>query len=532
MNNVKLLIKANITNSFGVNKFLKESSKSEKIKMILLSVAILWAVIAVFSSVFAYFYMVSDVLVQLNALSMILVISFINISLVSLFMSIYKASGYLFSFKDYDLLMSLPVKTSEVLICKLLLLYIANFMITFIIGVPSLIVYGIKSSSGIIYYIFALIAMFFISLFPMIIGAVLSFIIGKISSRFKSTNIVMIIGSFALVLLIILGSNFIGNTSPEFIQDIAGLSDAISNAYYPIKLYVNALVSIDIVSLTGFILTAIVPFLALVYIFSKSFKSINSKMNESFKASNYKMESLRVSSPLKSLYKKELSFYFSSHVYVLNTAMGMVMMTILTIGIAIFGGDKVAQFLELPMMGEFIVPVIMAIVSMCICLNCTTSSSISLEGKNFWIVKSLPIEPIEIIKSKILVNLTIIVPILMINTIILAVSLKIILAQYLLFLSITILYAFLISMIGIIVNLYLPKLEWKSHVEVVKQSASSMISMLIGAISVAIPIFLYISIKPASFNIFSIIVAIGLLIINMILWIIIKTKGVKILNLL
>src|SRR5690554_649767 len=140
MNNVKLLLKASIINSFGVNKFLKESSKSEKMKMILLAVAILWAVVAVCGSAFAYFNMVSDVLVQLNVLPMLLIISFINISVVSFFMSIYKASGYLFSFKDYDLLMSLPVKTSEVLISKLLLLYIANFMITIVMGLPSLIV--------------------------------------------------------------------------------------------------------------------------------------------------------------------------------------------------------------------------------------------------------------------------------------------------------------------------------------------------------------------------------------------------------
>jgi len=532
MNNVKLLLKANLINSYGINRFLKQSSKSEQIKMLLLAVAILWAIVVLFSSAFSYFNMVSDVLVQLDSLSVLLVISFINISIVSLFMSIYKASGYLFSFKDYDLLMSLPVKTSEVLICKLLLLYIANFMITFIIGLPSLIAYGIKSSSGVVYYIFAFIALFFISLFPMIIGAAFSFIIGKISSRFKSSNIAMIIGSFALFLLIMIGSNFIGNVSPEFIQDISGLMEVITKAYYPIYLYVNALVNVDILYLIGFILISTIPFFLLVYLFSKSFKYINSKMNESFKASNYKMESLRVSSPLKSLYKKELSFYFSSHVYVLNTATGMVMMTILTICIAVFGEDKVAQVLELPMMGEFIFPVVTAIACMCVCLSCTTSSSISLEGKKLWIVKSLPIEPIEILKSKILVNLTIIVPLLIINSVILAISLRIVLVQYLLFLVITILYAVLISMTGIMVNLYLPKFEWKSHTEVVKQSASSVISILTGTIFVAIPIFIYINIKPANFNIFSIIVALGLFILNIILWIIIKTKGVKIFELL
>ncbi len=532
MSNVKLLVKANITNSFGINKFLKQSSKSEKIKIVFLGVAILWGIIAVFSSVFAYFFMVSDALMQLNALSMLLVISFINISLVSLFMSIYKASGYLFSFKDYDMLMSLPVKTSEVLISKLILLYIANFIITIIMGLPSLIVYGIKSSSGAIYYIFAFLAMFFISLFPMLIGSVFSFVLGKISTRFKSTNIAMIIGSIILMVLLMVVPNFIGNVSPEFIQDITGLMDAISNAYFPIALYVNALVDLDIISLVGFILVSIVPFFIFVYIFSKSFKSINAKMNESFKASSYKMESLKVSSALKALYKKELNFYFSSYIYVLNTAMGMIMMTILTVGIAVFGGDKVAQFLEMPLMGEFMAPVIIAIASVCVCLNCTTSSSISLEGKKFWIVKSLPIKSTEIIKSKILVNLTIIIPALIINTMILAVALKISMIQYMIFLGITTLYAFLISMTGIIVNLYLPKLEWKSHVEVVKQSASAMISMLIGAISVAVPALLYIAIKPASFNTFSVIVALGLLTVNLLLWVVIKTKGVRRFNML
>lgn len=530
MNNVKLLIKANIINSFGLNRFLKESSKAEKTKMFFIGIAILWAVVAVFASVFAYFYMISDVLIQLDALAMLLVISFVNVSLISLFMSIYKASGYLFSFRDYDLLMSLPVKTSEVFTSKLLLLYSTNLMISIIIGLPSLIVYGIKSSSGIIYYIFAFIAMFFISLVPMIIGAALSFVLGKISTRFKSTNIIMIIGSFVLIILLMAGSNLLSNMSLEFVQNIAELMEAISKAYFPIIFYVNALVNLDILSLVGFIGVTVIPFALFVSIFAKSFKSINSKMHESFKASSYKMSSLKVSSSLNALYKKEISFYFSSYIYVLNTSIGVVMMTIFTIGIAIFGGDKMAEVLDLPMIKSFIVPAATAIVSLCICLACTTSSSISLEGKNLWVMKSLPIKPIEILKSKILVNLTIIIPALLIDIVILAVSFKMKLLSCLLFLAITALYAFLISMIGIIINLFLPKLEWKSHMEVVKQSSSVIVSMLAGAISVAIPILLYKLLEPTNYDIFSAFVAIGLLLVNMFLWAAIRTKGVKIFN--
>lgn len=530
MNNVKLLLKANITNSLGFNRFLKENSKSEKTKMILIGVAILWAIVVVLGSAFAYFYMISDVLIQLNALPLLLVISFINISLVSLFMSIYKASGYLFSFKDYDLLMSLPVKTSEVLVSKLLQLYNANFLASIIIGLPSLIVYGIKSSSEVIYYIIAFIAMFFISFVPMIIGAALSFVLGKVSTRFKSTNLVMIIGTFALIILLMVGSNLMSNISPEFIQDITGLFDAISRAYFPITLYVNALVNLDVLSLIGFILISMIPFTLFVSIFAKGFKSINSKMKESYKSSSYKMSSLEVSSPLKALYRKEISFYFSSYIYVVNTAVGVVIMTIFSVGIAIFGGEKVAEVLSMPMLSHLFVPTTIAIMSICICLTCTTASSISLEGNNLWIIKSLPIKPVEVMKGKILVNLTVIIPALLINTLILGVSLKITPVSYLLLLGITTLYAFLISLVGIIVNLYLPMLEWKSHMAVVKQSASVMISMLVGVILVAIPILIFIYVKPEDFNLFSAFVVLGLLIANILLWATIKTKGVKMFN--
>ncbi|WP_352420552.1 ABC transporter permease [Proteiniborus sp.] len=528
MNNTILLIKTSLINSFGLNRFLKESSKSEKTKMIFIGVAILWAVVAVFASSIAYFYMISDALIQLDALSILLVISFINVSLVSLFMSIYKASGFLFSFNDYDLLMSLPVKTSEVLMSKLLLLYGTNLTASIIMGFPSLLVYGRRSSSGPMYYVFALMAMVFISFIPMIIGATFSFALGKISTRFRSTNIVMILGSFILIILLMIGSNLINNISAEFIQNITELMDSISKVYFPIKFYTNALVNIDIVSLLVFMFSAIIPLVLFVLIFAKSFKTINSKMNESYKVANYKMTSLKVSSVLQALYKKEINFYFSSYIYVLNTAMGVVMMTIFTIGIAVFGGEKVSQILDLPMISQFLVPATTAILSLSICLTCTTASSISLEGNNLWILKSLPIKPIEVFKGKILMNLTIILPALFINTLILAISFKMTLLSYILFLVTTTLYAFLISMAGIMINLYLPKLEWKSHMVVVKQSASVIISMLAGAISVFIPILLFVYIKPTDFNLFSTIIILCLTTINILLWTTIRTKGIQI----
>lgn len=42
-------------------------------------------------------------------------------------------------------------------------------------------------------------------------------------------------------------------------------------------------------------------------------------------------------------------------------------------------------------------------------------------------------------------------------------------------------------MVGVIVNLKLPKLEWTNEVSVIKQSASVLVAMIIGFISLLIP---------------------------------------------
>ena len=52
-------------------------------------------------------------------------------------------------------------------------------------------------------------------------------------------------------------------------------------------------------------------------------------------------------------------------------------------------------------------------------LTCTTGSSISIEGKNLWILKSSPLEVKDIFISKIAVNIILLVPAIIFDTIML-----------------------------------------------------------------------------------------------------------------
>lgn len=527
MNETMLLIKANITNTLGLNRLTKLKSRGEKAKIIAIGFAILYAIVSSLGGLFFINYRISTFLIEMNALDRLLIMGFISTSFISIFMSIYKAPGYLYSFKDFDLLMSLPLKNTSVLMSKIFFLYMSNLMLTLLLGIPPFIVYALQADKGPIFYILMVLLMLFIPIVPMLIGSFLSLILGRISSRFKKSNAIILIGSFLLILIFMAGSTLLNTVSKKQIQGSGLLFDQFTHIYFPAKLFLKALVETDLVSMLLFTLIYLAIFLAFVLYFAKSFKRINARMNESYSGVAYKMKALQVSSPLKALVRKEIKYYFSTYIYVLNTGMGVVMMTIFAVGVPLFRQQAISTALKLPSIQGYIAPSFMAVLLFCIGMTYITAVSISLEGKNLWIIKSLPIKETEIIKSKILLQLIVTVPALLIDTTILAICMHFEWSEYIVILVLGVVFSVFIALMGIIINLIFPKMDWKSPVVVVKQSASALVATFFSFTIMALMIVPYVLIKP-NFVAYSAIIIVVLFLLNMTSWLWIKSKGVKI----
>jgi len=389
------------------------------------------------------------------------------------------------------------------------------------------VVYGIKTSGGPLYYVFVAISTFFIPLIPIAIGAFLAYVLGRISSKFRSTNIILLIGSFALFIGIMVGSTMLGSINAEQVQSTIPTVTALNDVLFWTKFYIAALRNTSVLYLAAFILVSVVVFGVFVALFSRGFKSINSKMSEKFRASNYKMTKLKVSAPIKALYIKELKFYFSSYIYVVNTAFGVVMMTIFSLGVAVFGKDTVAKVLEIPMADAYLPGVIAMVFAFCISFTFTTAASVSLEGKSLWIIRSLPVRTESILWSKVLVNLTLTVPALLINTIIVQFAFRMDIATILALLCVSLLYCVVEPLIGLLINLYFPKLEWTTQVAVVKQSASVLLATLFSFISIILPTVVFVMLKPARISLYLMGVSAVLLVLGGVLIKVVNTLGVK-----
>ncbi len=93
------------------------------------------------------------------------------ISIVATTMSLTKSMYYS---HDNPVLLTLPCKASEVYLSKLIVYYIYELIRNFSFMVPMFIAFGVISKFSFIYYIWLLICFVFISMIPVVIGALLS----------------------------------------------------------------------------------------------------------------------------------------------------------------------------------------------------------------------------------------------------------------------------------------------------------------------------------------------------------------------
>lgn len=407
--------------------------------------------------------------------------------IIMLMTSIYKVKGTLFGFGDYDIVMSFPISTSKVVASRLLLLYIINFFFAAVLMIPNYIAYGMLTNPSILFYILAVVSLLFIPLVPIIIASIIGVLIAMASARFKHSNIINIL----LMILLMCGImvfTFSVQSDEEFIEMSNNFTKIVDKIYPLTGMYIKGIVDYDIISYLGFILISIAAFVIYAVVIGMVFKKMNTSITSIKTKSNYKFKKQEQSSPFFALLRKEIKRLLSSTIFMMNSCIGVIMMTIGTIALVFVKPETVMQYLEIPGASDVFGALLPFFFSLLTATVYASACSISLEGQNMWIIKSSPIPISTIFKSKIALNLVISMPFILLDSIILGIALKIGFVQWIALIIIPTLYSYMFSIFGLIINLKFPLLNWTNETVVVKQSAASIITMFSGIIFSAIPI--------------------------------------------
>ena len=401
----------------------------------------------------------------------------LTLAFVTMF-SFYLVNGHLFKNKDYELLSSLPFSKQEIFSVKLVSLYMYQLVYAVFMMLIPCGVY-LYSSFNIVRLLMIIITTLLLPIFPMILSTIIGMIVGYISTFFKNTTTITIVLYVALIVGIIIVTNSFTPTLEILSVDIIVnfLKDNISYLYYVIMSFKE----VDFLYFGLSLVYSVLPMVVFIYIFAHFFDYINKALRRTkrSKAKAIDESSIVVTNAKNALFKRELKHYLNSPMYVLNTAIGPIMLIIGAVSFLFMDGQTL---LMIKMYEEFQLIIVLSI-AMMLSIMTTTSVSISLEGKALYILKALPISIKDIFDAKIKLNMLMEYGLSLIAIIIYFIVLQPSLMMIILTVFFTYAISFYTSHVGLLVNLFFPKLDYTNEAVVVKQSASVLYTMLAGFIS-------------------------------------------------
>lgn len=479
------LLKVQLWSRLRINDLkARDSGKKRRNAVILaVSIVLLAFMLCCYSFAMSYGlgYMGMAALIPAYALVITAVLSF--------FFTMLKTNGVLFGFRDYDMLMSLPIKTTTVIASRFFTMYFMNMLITVLIMIPMGIGYVYWANPQVGFYPLWLIGMLAAPLIPTILATLAGALIMALASRFRYANGASIFLSFALIIGVLLLSFSGGmlDSSSFTMINMANISELVYqqiDAIYPAAgLFSSAVTQNNWGSMGIFLIISVGLYCLFIKLLSIRYGAINSALKGHLTRSDYKIGALKTASPLKALYRKELKRFFTTMVYITNMGVGVIMEVMIVVACVAVGPVKIEELLQIPGFTQIYTKMLPFAVSALLAMSCTTCASLSLEGKNIWILKSSPLKPKTIFDSKILVNLTLLLPVSFFSSIALSIHVKPDFFTVLLYFAVPLVYSVFISVFGMYLNIRMPNYEWESETVVVKQNLCSLMGILGGLLA-------------------------------------------------
>ena len=526
-----LLVKNRLMAQTGLNVFHYEKDKRKKNGKIAVMVAIgmCIAMLIGYCSAAAYGYAYLGLLELIPGMAMTIS------SVIVLFFTMFKTNGEFFGFRDYDMIMSLPIPISTVVNSRFVNMYLWNTFFTILVMLPMGTIYFIFAKVTFTDIVFWILGMLLASLIPTTIAAVFGAVITAFSSKFRYASAVASVLSIAAIVgLMVLSmsagsqesglSNLVdsktGNLNREVFSSLAPqISEQLNRTYPPVALFQRAVSKGDWVSFFLFAGISIGWYGLFVFLLSIKFRQINTALTSHQSKANYKMEKLYASSTLLALYKKTIARILKSTICATNLLIGCVMAILFSTVILVVGPEKMLKNMEmtpyLPVFKNAAGYVIAAMVSM----TNTASVSLALEGKNIWLIQSLPIPPKKLYDSYLLTNLTFTLPTSVLCAIFFCIAFKVDVMTAFIIMLTPVAFSLFTAVMGIFIGNRLAYYDWQDEVQLVKQSMMSLFGMLGGMVVISIcGVVANSGIIPLQANLFTLLLVVLLFVLTVIIY--------------
>ncbi|MDR1914660.1 MAG: hypothetical protein LBQ68_09300 [Clostridiales bacterium] len=397
---------------------------------------------------------------------------------ICVFSTIFTASAQLFGAKDNELLLSMPIKPSSVLISRLLVILTFEYVFVLIAAVPAFVLWlagGYATAAGALFFI---IGILLLPLMAMSAALLLAWLLGAVTSRLPHKNVITLAFSIGFLLAYFyVFANFQGYLG-ELVSKGLELAEAFRRAMPMFYAFGKGIAEGSVGGGLIFTLWSVLPFTAVITLLSANYMKMLI-VNRGVVKAVYKERTVKAGNAISALVRKELAHYWSRPFVVLNSSIGSLFMLALSVIVIVKQSDILSYAGEfLPMLGGLPPAALAAVFLVLLCAtNNLSASLISLEGKNLWIAKSIPAPPKAVLLSKVYTHLLISGFPCLVASVCTAMVFAKSMEDWLIIMLLPQAVGTLIAVGGLAINLHFPKLEWTNEIQAVKQGWSAMITM-------------------------------------------------------
>lgn len=389
--------------------------------------------------------------------------------------SVFTAQTQLFEARDNEMLLAMPVPPSYILGSRMLALYGQSFLFGAFVLLPSAAAYLIVASPSAAACVFYVLILFLLPLLSLTLTCILGWLVALVSSRMRNKSLITVLLSLAFLGAYFYFYSKLNDYLQLLVANGEAVGEAVRRALFP--LYQMGLAAQgDGGAFVWFLLCVAAPFGLMYWILSRSFLRIATARRGAAKI-RYREKTLRVSSPDRALLGKELRHLWGSPMYLLNGGFGSVFLVVGAVLAAVKGRWLLELLGQIPQLLRWMPIVGCAAICLLAAMNIITAPSISLEGKSIWLLQSLPVSGWQVLRSKLRLHMLITAaPALLCSVVLNLVLLPDPLSAVLLLVTPAV-FSFLCAVLGLTVNLLMPRLDWVSEAHAVKQSGSSMLAI-------------------------------------------------------
>lgn len=291
---MKALLKIKLLSFF---KQTLQNKKTKQSKLKTIAMLLLFAYVGV---VFlGMFYLLFDTIIEpfhlLNLDWLYFAIMAVMVIMLCFIGSVFLTEHEIYEAKDNELLLAMPITSRDILLCRLFMILILDYVFELLIAVPALIVYYRHMAAGLLQILILLIVLFTLPFLVMTLTMIMAWIVAMIMKKLRHKNLIVLVLWLLFFVLYFFGVSKIQSYIMYLVENGTSIARAIEKGLFPVYHLAVAVTDIKPLSLMYYLLTVFVPFAVVLYLLTTNFirlttakpKQKKIKYHEHIKAEKY-----------------------------------------------------------------------------------------------------------------------------------------------------------------------------------------------------------------------------------------------------